>query len=82
MVTSSKSTAAKAKTEENAETTAEETTKKTVDELAAEVLGGKWGYTYNEVSDNLENAGHDQKAVQAEVAYRVRSGAPSPLRHA
>lgn len=51
--------------------------RKTVEELAAEVLDGKWG-TY--IQPRLKQAGYDASAVQTEVNRRLAGGAPSVYR--
>lgn len=48
--------------------------KKTVDEIAKEVIGGKWG-NGNERKAALEAAGHDYKKVQARVNELAKAAA-------
>ena len=47
---------------------------KSVDEIAAEILAGKWGNN-PERKQRLEAAGYDYSAVQAEVNQRAKGGA-------
>ena len=51
---------------ENIQPEAPKPTQKSVDELAREVLDGKWGNGY-ERKNRLQNAGYDYSAVQKKV---------------